>query len=354
MRASLIRFCLTCGLISATVVSILTGCGSDSDGGNNNTGLSYTGSNNPAQISAANAGPLADSAITVDDSSAVFKPAAADGQSAKVEGSKTETSGGDFSPLEFAVFIRDYLLPVSKSKLVEDNVERRSISAINVNETLSCSSGSLSLSGQVNDNYIGTVNATFNNCQIEGFTANGTMTLSIAAFDQSQFEITDATFTFSSLTVTGSNFNANTSGTVRIQQSVANNTITITLNSVIDEQVSGKQFKAENMVVVVTFDNIVFPSNASESVTGRVFDSVEGYFDIQTIEPLSYSSTLLDYPDSGGEIILTGASNQKIRVIANPNNTVTLELDLDADGAYELSATMTWDELKTEDGSNFS
>ena len=59
-----------------------------------------------------------------------------------------------------------------------------------------------------------------------------------------------------------------------------------------------------------------------------------------------FSNLLVGYPDGGGELVLNGAGNTSIRVSMVSGTEVMLELDLDGDSSYELSATVLWTVLE--------
>ncbi len=317
----------------------------DSNGFSSN--VSYTGSTEPADINQTNAGPLSGGFLASDDNLTVLFSANANDNSNKA---KTIANGDS---AKIIGFIKNQLLPLSLAQIQGDS-NRRQIAMTTINETVGCDTGSISLSGELDDNFLGTLTLTFNNCAIDGFTSQGGISFRVDSFDSNREEIIDATFLIQELTIQDALGTTVIGGSIRLQTLFSTNTERLTLNININDQTNSEQFMLENIIFTTTYDNIDFPSNLTEAISGRFFDSTEGYVDIETIVPFSYSSTFIDNPDSGGELILTGENNKRIRIIANPDNTVTVELDLDADGTFEISAdSLPWEDLEVEDGSSF-
>jgi hypothetical protein len=108
-------------------------------------------------------------------------------------------------------------------------------------------------------------------------------------------------------------------------------------------------WKTQNFAIRTVYDDISAPSNYRESWSGRFYDSVLGYVDIVTNQPMRYSNFFAEYPDGGGELVLNGAGNASIRVSMVSGTQVMLALDLDGDSSYELSATVLWTVLEAGD-----
>jgi uncharacterized repeat protein (TIGR01451 family) len=214
-----------------------------------------------------------------------------------------------------------------------------------INETEPCpDGGSIHYSGTINNDGTGTLTATYSNCRTGQETTNGQITLRVDAFNLTFFIPTDSTFTISSLTITSPGIDQTFTGTLRDQMNIAINTETLTFNVNTNDNMSGESVRAENLVVVDVYNNILSPSSYTETITGRVNDSVHGSVDVVTVVALTFSSLSQLLPDSG-QLILTGAANAHIRVTALSAVLVKVELDLDGDSVYELAATLKWTEL---------
>jgi len=102
---------------------------------------------------------------------------------------------------------------------------------------------------------------------------------------------------------------------------------------------------------VSVYDNIFFPTTFTANISGRVFDQIHGYVDVTTDQLLVFGTLSQLFPDSG-QIMLTGASNGRIRVTALSATLVKLELDLNFDDIVDNTATLKWTELGGPVGSD--
>ena len=223
----------------------------------------------------------------------------------------------------------------------------RSRPAFSVDETDPCDfgQGSIHTTGTLNDtNLTGTLNATYTNCLLDGLTYNGHATLTFTAWDLFLLVPIDSTFTISSLTITGPGVNDTVSGSLRDQLNIASDTETLTFNDVTTDNTTGKTLKTHNLVFVFVYNDIFSPSSYTLTMTGRVWDSLYGYVDVLTVTPFVFASISQLFPDSG-QVILFGMNNASIRVTALSSVLLMVELDLDGDSAYELTATLKWTDL---------
>ena len=110
------------------------------------------------------------------------------------------------------------------------------------------------------------------------------------------------------------------------------------------------------------FNNILDPASTfTETITGRLFDSLEGFVDITTgmNTPLVFGSPTQLFA-SGGEITLTGAivvgaGNGRVHAVAVSSNIVKLDLDLDGDGtSFEGTAFLKWTDLTAPAGADLA
>ena len=140
-------------------------------------------------------------------------------------------------------------------------------------------------------------------------TVNGPASVTIASYDQANRLVTDATMNFTRVRFTGPGFNADLSGTVRTQVSVASAssaTQVLTLNVVIqDNNSTMRMMRTENLRIVNMYFTISPPSFFNQSIDGRVYDSTAGYVDVSTSTaphkepwgPLYYATAGQTYPD---------------------------------------------------------
>jgi hypothetical protein len=111
---------------------------------------------------------------------------------------------------------------------------------------------------------------------------------------------------------------------------------------------------SESYVRETTYDDIISPSNKSESTSGRLYDSEYGYIDITTPSAWRYSDVFYETPDLGGDLLLIGEGGNSILVSIIDDTWIQVELDLDGDQLNEVSRRLMWTELSSEIGSDLS
>lgn len=221
----------------------------------------------------------------------------------------------------------------------------QSIVGVSVDETVPCDlSGTVSVSGTLDDaTGTGTLNLTFNSCNDYDGWLNGQATFRIDAYDAVYDFFTDTTIGFTALQVKDTNYDVSLRGSLRSQVTILSNREQLSGSFVARDNTSGETAKVDNLAIIVDYNSVFSPSSYNLSmVSGRVFDSVEGYVDIATTAPWFYATLAQDFPASGGALVLTGANNAHISVTPASSTLVKLELDLDANGVYELASTMPW------------
>jgi len=115
----------------------------------------------------------------------------------------------------------------------------------------------------------------------------------------------------------------------------------ITANLVIEDKISGTIFKLENFIFEVT----VTADKTTESISGKYYDSKQGYVLIKTDKPL-VTMNGAQYPLSG-IIRIIGASETldkkaTVEIIYQPGNNYTLRIDFNGDGTYEVDQNCNW------------
>jgi hypothetical protein len=225
------------------------------------------------------------------------------------------------------------------------------LTSVSVEDTRPCDGGSVRMFGDVSQNGTGTLNISWNGCATGDSTLNGAGTVRIDAFDLGRGVMTDATFGFQRLTLSSPDANADLTGAVRLQADIEGNSETTTSNLVTLAR-NGRMTKTENFAVVDVYDDIFSPSSFTETVTGRMFDSVHGFVDIATEAPFVFGTLAQSFPGSG-RIVLTGAASAHIRAAASPR-VATLGLDLNGDGVFERTATLAWTGLAGPEGADLA
>lgn len=331
-------------VLAVVILGVLTTVGSGGGGGGAGGGggspgtISYVGNTDAAVITFTNAARLVGSVVGASEASDIIVgPAAA---ISGLQGTTEESSQSGLARRLNADF-HDTLRLVLSQPLGT----AQPAAAVTVDEPLDCPDGGAGhLSGTLNDDGTGTLTVTYNDCRIGEDMLSGTATLRIDSYNLSDNIPTDATFSFPVLTLTSPSHAESVSGSLRDQVNIATNTETLTANMVTRDDLSGDMNKTENLVIVIVYDYLFAPSSYSETISGRVFDSVDGYVDITTIVPVVFSSINQLFPDSG-QLLLTGATNASIRATAMSAVLAKLELNLNGDSAYETVATLKWTDL---------
>lgn len=234
--------------------------------------------------------------------------------------------------------------------------------ALIVQETDGCGiSGTVTFSGTLSDTTgTGSLSLSFAACTFSNGVLNGAATLRVDAIDFGTGFPTDTTMTFSALqvkTLTTVNVGGSqnqvatqdvtASGTLHSQVTIATNRELLSGNLVTRDNASGKLQKVDNLALVIDYDNVFFPSSFHLAVTsGRVFDDVAGYVDAVTTASWFFQSIDQIFPSSGGALMLTGAQNAQVAVSPVSATQVKIDLDLDANGVFELSSIMPWTAMK--------
>jgi hypothetical protein len=351
------RFIRFLGLITIVVFGILSTLGTGGGGGDGTTSvqpLSYVGNTEPANITKDNATTLVANVlfggIIVGDI-----PVAVTTSSPDLQSSETTLLIDRLSPL-FKLRIADIIAN-------NDNTQLPVGADVPVSGTMPCDNGiNISFTGTLdNVTLLGTVTFTYSNCVLSGVTYNGTVIVRFDAVDIALQLPTDMTMNFSPLmTIVSSNpaFNVSATGSVRLQINISTDQEIYTMNFVSKDNSSGKMFKFENLKITNAYDNVLFPNSYSQTfggaggaAAGRVYDSIHGYVDVTTPGALMYSSITLSFPDSGGPMLFDGvtvpnAGPMRIRLNVLNATQISIDLDLDGNGIYELGPyDLLWTDL---------
>ena len=329
--------------IFLALVFALAGCGGGGGGGDGTptdgttAGITYTGNTNPASITTTNASALVGNLIggaSVAEATSNVQPAAA-----------REPAGWSG-----VVSVLDRLLSRTRGVAATSatgGLDYHAAASVPVDETVPCDSGSMILSGSLDDQTgRGTLTLTFDACTTDGETWNGTGTFRVDAMDLTYFEITDGLMTFPSLTITGAEVDISMSFDVRLQVVIGDNLERLTMNLVTRDNGTGEMLKYENLVEENVYaPSVLSPSSYTQIVRGRMYDSTDGYVDVITpeVSPFSFSSLEQIYPDTG-VLVLTGAVSN-LRLSTESNARVVVDLDSDGDGVHETGVTLLWDEF---------
>jgi Right handed beta helix region/PKD domain len=329
------------------------GGGGGSDGGSNPPPpVVYSGNQDAAVVTADSARTLAAGAVGSSAASVLIA-------GIKIQQQPAPTSGA----VALAPRLNRYLRGALQRVLARATSRPRIAAGFNVQETDDCDvSGTVTFSGTLSDTTgTGTLSVAFAACNLGSGVLNGLATLRIDANDISTGFPTDSTTTFSALqvkTLTTVNLggfqsqvatqDVTASGALRSQVTIATNHELLSGNLVTRDNASGKLQKVDNLALVIDYNNLFFPSAFNLAVSsGRVFDDVAGYVDASTPTTTWFFATVDQiFPTSGGALILTGALNAQVSVSPVSAGLAKVEVDVDADGVFELSSTMPWTAMK--------
>lgn len=334
----------------------LSGCGGGGGGGGGSSTppapVVYSGNQNAAVLTADSARTLAAGAIGSATASAVIAGIKVQQQD------PVPTSGAVALAPRLNRYLRDAVRRIAGSP----SARSRIAGAFNVQETDPCEvSGTVTFSGTLSDTTgTGTLSVGFTACTSGNSVLNGPATFRIDAVDVPSGFPTNTTTSFSSLqvkTLTAINLggfqtqvatqDVTASGTLQSQVTIATSRELLSGNLVTRDNASGKLQKVDNLALVIDYDDVFFPLSFHLAVTsGRVFDDVAGYVDTVTTAPWFFQSIDQIFPSSGGTLMLTGALNAQVAVTPVSATQVKIDLDLDANGIFELSSTMPWTGMK--------
>jgi len=330
-------------LIVSVIVCGLAACGGGGGGGGGSgggapqAGLTYSGNSSAAVINGGNAAQLSTDLLGGGAAATAGPLAGVATAGPKPTPSVSESLGALAHRLQRA----------SRIGMAPSGGSQALAGVVPVDQTQPCDSGGTArVFGTLNDNGTGTLAVTFNSCRTGSDTLNGQASVRIDAFDFANGLPTDATVMYTRISFSGPDVNVDVSGALRVQVSIATNTEIVTENFITLDNATKLMTKTENLVFVNTYTNVLFPSSYSETITGRVFDSIHGYVDVMTTAPLFFNTIDQPFP-AAGQLTLSGAANKRLRLTAVSAALLTVALDLDGDNSYENTATLKWTDLAT-------
>ncbi len=179
-------------------------------------------------------------------------------------------------------------------------------------------------SGQVVDGFIGMTFTDF-----EGNLLSGRILLGIA-LDLEAFRVTES-----------AEFNLTDGGmALTIDSRTQPNTIVTTRGSSLVVTNSTGTETLTNFASTVTENTSVAPSSFTTDATGTVSSTLFGG-SVNYQMPAAFASTGEEYPYAG-EMVVTGTSNARIRIIALNAVSVRVQADYDGDGAPDATIDTTW------------
>jgi Immunoglobulin I-set domain/Carboxypeptidase regulatory-like domain len=311
------------GIVAAV---ILAGCGGGGGGGGGSAPpqpITYQGNTAQATITAANAKRFFDlmfGSVTASEVSPLSASARSDVSTVK---------SADF---QLGARLRGY---AERNRRASGGA-RATGTAVAVNETDPCTAGgTVRLTGSIDDQTgLGDLAAHFTDCNDLSGVLNGDAVFHIRGFDIPSLSITDLLIDIQLLRLTNGATDLSTSGSIASLFNPITNISTETDNTVTRDNTNGRFSKTENLVRTANLNILTL------TVTGRVFDSVEGFVDASTTSPLQFPSPSALFPFSGGPLVLAGAGNTSL--VITPLSTTMVQLDIATGGTVDLTATIAW------------
>ena len=310
-------------------------------GGSSDSGLEYVGNTDPATIGAKNASRLA--ANTLGFQSVLSLTSGLTSRSDTTERSSQLSVGLPHLSARLSLKFRNALQSSVNGSFTSRAVQART----QVDETEPCDSGSVSITGTIEDNGTGELTLDFINCREGNVTLDGEVVAQIRAFDFGLLIPTDVTYSFLVLTLTAPGLSVTFDGSILSE--ITGNDEFLTIDSLVaSDNISSDMFMIQNQGSIIFYDDISSPSSYSGFIDkGRIFDSIYGYVDYKTIVPLNFSTLVQSYPDNG-QLVLVGLGGADILVRPVSDLDTLLDLDLDGNGLFEFSAYLSWSEVEAE------
>ena len=350
-------------LLGCSLVLGLTACG----GGG--TGSSATGSNAaasfPPQVPLVYTGATTGAAVTSTTAGAtasnVMGASTAGASSSLLAGVSAQSDAqASVQPAGAAGLMRR-LAQALRSDALAHAGTNGALAGAAIDQTIPCDSGTMQISGSLDANNTGTVNVAYNACRSGPDTINGPASVKVNSYDSTAKVITDAVVTFTRVNFTGPGINSDFTGTLASHVDVGNAVETLTQNIVTqDNNTAGHMTRTQDLVIVNTFDDVNSASFFTQSIRGRVFDSVAGFVDVTTTTapftapwgPLYFSTKSQGFPDWG--IIDINGTTGHVRITAIGPDLAKVQVDADGDGVFENSARMRWADFRTSIGADLA
>lgn len=213
--------------------------------------------------------------------------------------------------------------------------------------------GSVTISGEIASPTTLTVNDFFDidwdNCDDgNGAIIDGLLGLTVTSFEGDRVSgqmLLGSSLRVANLLVTSSNEFSNANGDVSFTLDTLTPPLTIVTTSGSSFEVSSvtSAETLSNFSSTVTDDASAFPSTVTTVAMGTITSTqFDGEVTYET--PVAFEALGDAYPHSG-ELLVTGANNATVRLIALDEVNVRIEADYDGDGTVDETIDTTWDAL---------
>lgn len=216
------------------------------------------------------------------------------------------------------------------------------LSSRTVDTNYNCAIGDTHVKGTIQSDGSGNFVLQFMGCQSNGLNLTGSMTVTLFAADPAVPELSKVALSMSNVSAVGGPINVTMAGDVAIVDNASDQTEATTYNITTLDNVNGRQMRLVN---VKELDAPVANNSTggfSSQLSGRIYDSIDGYVDISSVSPLVFADSSAQFPSSGGPVILLGAANTQLRITPSGNTSVYLEGDFNGDRTYEAIAHADW------------
>ncbi|VAW91576.1 hypothetical protein MNBD_GAMMA21-1099 [hydrothermal vent metagenome] len=346
---------LVMGIVSIFIITACGGGGGASDTPAGSNSVTYTGNQQAAVLDNQNASAFANQTFTGSNSASSSNVIGAQDVNNATSNIITSTLLNHTSTLSRSVNENRSAFATSTQNVVVD---------INVSATCP-GGGNVVFTGNIDDQTnLGSFNVTYNNCQNDDVNINGSATLDINAYNAEIDEYSDVVLTFNNLRFVSLDptdiFDVQVGANIRAQllytAMLDPYTKRVSIDMILANNASGASIKIENYLVDVVYDRYSTPTSATADISGRLYHHTYGFVDIETIAPLQFSSAAINsldheltgYPDAGGPLVYTGASNRKIRLTPVDAILVNVAADTNGDDFYEYAITVPWGSLQDD------
>jgi len=298
-------------------------------GGSSPSASPYTGITTAAVITSTNANNIARSSYQGGDTSTAFVGPL----SASTSETQNVSTASPPKVLSIVQVLKEISGKACSQRFTSGRVAPRAV--VSESGTLNDGyGGSVSYSLSVNDQ-TGAFTGSFTASNYHGDgggTISGAMTVS-GTYNIPSDVFDNINFTLSSVTVTDASSSVTVSGSVVL---LNGNPTTGTVTLYLTDNVTGKTDWIENFTINVT-EGLGY---ADATLSGKFYLHDYGFVVISTSTPFRFLAGNT-YPSSG-TMIVTGASNGRVKLTVVNSTSYTVGVDANGDGTYETSSSHTW------------
>ncbi len=206
------------------------------------------------------------------------------------------------------------------------------------NETENCNSGSVTFSGDLDQNNVGYAIADYDNCVIDGVRTHGRTQLDIDEYSARYQTIIKGKVHYMNLTTSYDDVSATFSGTLDVNVLDETQAIEEVINNtVLRDDNTGYMVRYENFIETTQYNSLSSRDAVSYSMSGRVYDGNYGYIDVETLSPILTRPEMLTAAYEG-QFKITDESRSQAIITLLSRNILSVKLDFDGNDTYERTA----------------